>query len=118
MLINEIILNIPEYLYHATYKPRLKSILTFGLGSKSKKNWEDSKDGVVYLASDYDEAYSYAETSDLVPESYLDNIVVFQIETSKLNKKLLYLDNNVIDGSSTFEYHGIIPGNFLKILKR
>lgn len=104
-------------LYHATYLPRLKSILKFGLGAKSKKNWEDSKKGVVYLADDPDVAESYAEAAEFVPEDYLDQIVVLEIDSDDLDPDLLFNDENVIDGNSTYEYHDIIHSEYIKVLK-
>lgn len=104
-------------LYHATYKPRLRSIFQFGLGAKSKKNWEDSKKGVVYLADDPDEAESYAEVAEFVPGEYLDLIVILEVDSNTLDPDLLFNDENVIDGNSTYEYHGIIAPEDLKIFK-
>ena len=98
-----------ESLYHATYKPLLGSIKINGLGATSRTNWEDSKPGVVYLAYDPDVAESYAETSERVPEEWLDQIVVLKINTSNLDPSKLLSDKNVIDGQDTLEYHGIIP---------
>ena len=98
-----------DVLYHATYKPLLKSIQKNGLGgSGAQTNWEDSKPGVVYLAKDPDVAYSYAETNDVVPDSWLDQIVILTIPINNLNLNKLHNDENVIDDDSTFEYHGII----------
>ncbi len=104
------------YLYHATYKQRLKSIKLKGLIVDSKrKNWEDSKN-VIYLANDYDVAYSYAETSDMVPEDYLDNIIVFKINIKHLDMSCLFRDENVMDDESTFQYTKNIPFNWLEIV--
>ena len=61
------------------------------------------------MASDYHEAESYAETSDLVPESFLDQIVILKVDTKQLDKSKLFKDSNVIDGNTTYEYHEIIP---------
>lgn len=69
MKISKIEKNLPAILYHATYKPLLKKIMINGLGGNTRKNWEDSVTGVIYLAKDPYVAESYAETSDLVPES-------------------------------------------------
>lgn len=104
-------LDIPEVLYHATYKPLLKKIQQDGLDTtKSKKAWEDSKPGLVYLAKDIDVAGSYAESSDMVPDSYLDNIIVLHIDTNKLDKLKLSIDKNVQDNEGdTVEYAGVIP---------
>ena len=98
-------------LYHATYKPLLKKIQVDGLDTnKSKKAWEDSKPGLVYLSGDIDVAGSYAEASEMVPDSYIDNIVVLHIDTSKLDPNKLSIDKNVQDNEGdTLEYAGVIP---------
>jgi hypothetical protein len=57
-----------EYLYHATYKPLLNNIKKKGLGGNNKKNWNDSKDNVVYLADDPDIAESFAEANEEINE--------------------------------------------------
>jgi len=80
-----------------------------GLGGPSSvPNWSGSKKGVVYLAHDKDVAISYAETSDDVPEHFLDQIVVLEIDATKLEASNIYSDNNVIDDDSTVEYHSIV----------
>ena len=103
--------NVPPILYHATYKPLLNKIKQDGLDTtKSKKAWEDSKPGLVYLATDPDVAASYAESSDMVPDSYLDNIIVLHIDTTKLDLTKLSIDKNVQDNEGdTLEYNGVIP---------
>lgn len=112
-------LSIPKYLYHATYKPFLKSIKEKGLGNTRRKMWSDSVEGVVYLADDADVAYSYAETAEWLDDiedyaKYANNIIVLKINSDKLDKTKLKRDANVIDGDSTFEYHGIIPFDFIE----
>ena len=110
---------VPQYLYHATYKPFLKSIKEKGLGNTNKKMWSFSKGkGVVYLALDPDVAQSYAEEAEWLDEldddkydKYVDNIIILKIDTSKLDKTKLFSDENVLDDDSTLEYHGIIPFN-------
>lgn len=100
------------FLYHATYKRLVASIKKNGLGGKGseKKKWEDSQDGVVYLAVSPEIAESYAETSDMVPDEWLDEIVMLKIDKSKLDKSKLHIDKNVQDNEGdTLEYHGIIP---------
>lgn len=103
--------NVPSILYHATYKPLLAKIKQDGLDTtKSKKAWEDSKPGLVYLATDIDVAGSYAEASEMVPDSYIDNIVILHIDTSKLDPTKLSIDKNVQDNEGdTLEYSGVIP---------
>jgi len=98
-----------EFLYHATYEPLMDSIRAKGLGATGRTNWEDSKPGVVYLAYDPDVAESYAETSERVPEEWLDQIVVLKIRASNLDSSKLFSDENVIDGQDTLEYRGVIP---------
>jgi len=99
-------------LYHATYRPLLKSIRKTGLGGigSEKKKWPDSKPGVVYLATTPNVAESYAETSDEVKEEWLDEIIILKIDSSQLDPTRLFLDNNVQDNNGdTLEYHGVIP---------
>lgn len=109
--------NIPQHLYHATYKPLLKSIKKKGLDTSiSKKSWEDSVPGYVYLAKDPYVAYDYAETSETVPDDWIDEIVILKINTDKIDLSKLFIDQNVIDNlGDTLEYRGIIPWNALTI---
>ena len=108
--------NFDKFLYHATYKPLIKSIKKFGLGGgEYKSNWEDSKN-VVYLATDPDIAESYAESSDYVDEDWLDQIILLSVLINDLDLDLLKRDENVIDGGDTFEYHGVIPFDKLKLV--
>jgi hypothetical protein len=103
----------PKELYHATYKRLLKPILTNGLDTnKSKKSWEDSIPGYVYLAKDPDVAVSYAETSEAVPEEWIDNIVLITVRTQALDQSKLFADQNVRnDTTDTLEYRGVIPSS-------
>ena len=101
--------NVTNILYHATYRPLLKSIQANGLGgSGALAKWEDSKPGVTYLSPDPDVALSYAESSDIVPEDWLDNIILLKIDSNTLDLSKLFNDANVINGTDTLEYHGII----------
>lgn len=101
----------PQWLYHATYRPLLASIQKHGLGgSPAQVQWEDSQPGVVYLAVSSDIAESYAESNDLVPEEWLDDIVVLKVDASRLDPQRLKVDRNVQDNTGdTLEYHGVIP---------
>ena len=111
--------DLPSVLYHATYKPRLKSIKLKGLGAGGKRNWEDSQRGVVYLALYPDVAESYAETSDMVPEEWLDQIVILKISTAGLDSNKFGIDSNVQDNSGdTVEYHGVIPVSNISLYKQ
>jgi ribosomal protein S18 acetylase RimI-like enzyme len=110
--------DVPSVLYHATYKPRLKSIQSKGLGSGGRRNWEDSQRGVVYLALDPDVAESYAETSDMVPDEWLDQIVMLKISTAGLDPNKFGIDSNVQDNAGdTIEYHGVIPVSNISLYK-
>ena len=111
--------DLPSVLYHATYKPRLKSIKLKGLGAGGKRNWEDSQHGVVYLALDPNVAESYAETSDMIPEEWLDQIVILKISTAGLDPNKFGIDSNVQDNSGdTVEYHGVIPVSNISLYKQ
>lgn len=109
-------------LYHATYRPYLERIKQFGLGGSPEpvpRNYEDSESGVVYLASSAEVALSYAETSDLVPEEWLDDIVVLSVDTEQLDTTLLQPDKNVRSACeelpATFEYRGVVPPAALQL---
>ena len=103
--------NNQQYLYHATYKPLLKKIKEKGLDTRdSKKAWDDSVPGYVYLAKDLDVAASYAESSDIVPDEWLDQIIVLTIDSSKLDQDKIFDDENVRNESTdTVEYRVVIP---------
>jgi len=105
--------NAQQYYYHATYRPLLKKIKEKGLDTRdSKKAWDDSVPGYVYLAKDLDVAASYAETSETVPDSWLDQIIILTIDASKLDPNKLFDDENVKNESTdTVEYRGVIPFN-------
>lgn len=112
---------IPNKLYHATYEPFLNSIEENGLGATENKMWEDSKPGIVYLATDPWVAESYAETSELADSELLDNIIILEVDTSKLDINKLAIDRNVLldedEESATLEYYGIIPWEACKIFE-
>ena len=72
--------------------------------------------GYVYLALDPYVAESYAEESEMVPESWLDNIIILKVDTSKLNKSKLFIDQNVQNNEGdTLEYRGTIPWEALSL---
>jgi hypothetical protein len=76
--------------------------------------WEDSKPGYIYLAKDPEVAASYAETSEVVPDDWLDEIIILTIDSNKLDPEKLFIDQNVQDNEGdTLEYRGIIPFNFI-----
>ena len=105
-----------NYLYHATYKAHNSSIKRSGLKANvDHKNWEDSKKGIVYLASNAEIAHSHAETAEDAPDRIYDSgITVYKIAKSDLDQDKLKKDRNN-PGGSTVEYHGDIPSKHLKI---
>ena len=109
---------IPSVLYHATYKQRLKNIKLTGLGAGGKRNWPDSRPGVVYLALDPHVAESYAETAlDDLDADW--DIVILQVSTNGLDSNKFHLDSNVQDNEGdTVEYHGIIPPSNISLYKQ
>lgn len=109
-------LEVPEFLYHATYLPLMKNIRKLGLGTANIKNWEESQSKVVYLAKDPFVAESYAETSETVPEEWLDQIVILKINTSNMDHKMFFVDRNNL-AKDTIEYHGTIPPSNITILR-
>lgn len=110
-------LEIPNILYHATYKPLLKLIKKEGLIPGKRINWDNVNEhykNYVYLSDDPYTAESYAETSDLVNEDWLDNIIILQINTSNLDKNKFEIDTNN-QQKDTFQYKGIIPNSCISI---
>ena len=120
-------LAIPAILYHATFRPYLEDIKLHGIRSDNqvKMNYDMSKKGVVYLARYFEEAESYAETSESVPSEWIpEKIVVLAVNTSMLDKNLLAVDENVLfssvwgdevafiddnlDEEKLFEYYGVV----------
>ena len=120
-----------DFLYHATYQPYWEEIQKDGFISGGKHcNWQDlSKANLIYLARDPEVAISYCETSDSVPEEFLDQIVVLQIDINKLNIDSLNIDENVsytYDGPTDpdypdtwqeFQYEEKIPVAFITAVK-
>jgi hypothetical protein len=109
--------DIPEFFYHATYKELLPSIKKTGLDTREVQlAWDDSKPGIVYLANDPGVAESYAETSEVVPDEWIDEIVILKIASKDLDVEKLFDDRNVRtdEPSDTFEYHGVIPWNVIQ----
>ena len=119
-----------DTLYHATYKPYWEEIKKSGaLRPTAHSNWDISGD-FIYLSRDPDNAFSYTETSELVPKEYLDQIVVLEIDANKLNLDLLDCDHNQAYGADGYEvdyedpqtweemqYAGNIPLNAVRIMQ-
>jgi len=106
-------IEVPKYLYHATFKPLLKKIKDEGLGGKSaRRMWTDSKKGVVYLDISPNGAFAFAEESEeLTNDDWLEKIIILKIDTKNLDKNILFIDKNNDNEEEiiTYEYHGVIP---------
>jgi hypothetical protein len=118
--------SIPEKLYHATYRPLLRSIKKHGIvpGGKRIKNFDWSKN-FVYLAEQPENAISFVEVAenDDIPEDWIDDIVVLEVDVSKLDLTKMTPDENwnpdVSDeevGYRSFQYDDIIPTEAIKVL--
>lgn len=102
-------------LYHATYKPLLKTIKEHGLKAPS------------FWSQDYYQAESFAEVpvdtegnNKDIPDEWLDQIIVFEIDSSKLDKTSLEIDPNLStddEDIKTFVYNKLIPFSDLKMIK-
>jgi hypothetical protein len=110
-----------KYLYHATYKALIDSIKEHGLDvTKGKANWDyDLPRECIYLAIDPELAESYAETAELVSDEWVNQVVILQIDVSKIRKHLIFGDLNVNldndEDSGCFEYYGVIPWDAITI---
>jgi len=105
-------IDIPEILYHATLKSRLKSIKEKGLGASSRKMWSFSSPGVVCLTDDENCAFDFVYESEYAEEHDVDeeNIIVLKINTNSLDKNLFVKDENFnTDEGFSICYKGIIP---------
>lgn len=79
------------YLYHATDKANMKSILTKGLLKNCKSNWSNMYCAdKIYLAFNPSVAEDYVFGADNPPEE----IVIFKIDFSKLNQSMFQYDWN------------------------
>jgi len=117
-------MNVPKKLYHATYKVHQPSIEHFGLTRGNKSNWDDGTyyDNVyasaIYLIDDMDEAIDFAESADFVDKDIYDSgIIAFEVDTTKLDKTKFkqdpYIDD---DATNSYAYYDNIPANCLKLV--
>ena len=113
-----------EFLYHATFDCFAKSIEEQGLKRDSgTRNYEDSRN-YIYLATDEDVAYSYAECAlDVLDENdprVHSDIVVYAIPINAMDLTLLEPDKNNLSNFeeggivSTYQYNGDILPNILQ----
>lgn len=106
-----------SFLYHATYRIRLRDIKRLGLGAKQKKNWDISKDSVVYLSSDPELAFSFAESAEDVAESvYNSGIVVLAIPVELLDLRYMAKDKNSRGSNTDFIYKQVINPTHIQVI--
>jgi hypothetical protein len=106
----------PTTLYHATFRKVLPNIKKYGLGSSNApKNYAWDNDykyeDHVYLADDIDDAYMYAEASEVD-----DEIVILAVNSSDLDHSKLGDDPNLDIQCGTYLYKGIIDASDLKLI--
>lgn len=87
---------VPRYLYHATYKQMLPTI---------------NKDGGLkvgtFLRKTYKEAMNDAQMIENLDQDWKDNIIVFKINTGKLDKNKIEVDNN--ENPNEYMYNDVVP---------
>ena len=105
------------YLYHATDRKNLDSIMQNGLlVNPPSHNWEGMYcDNQLFLALNYDAALAYAESADNPPE----DIVVLKVKLDVLNDSSIAYDwNNRCEYTkdiNSIAYRADISGNCLQI---
>ena len=111
--------NIGDFLYHSTFRNRLRSIRHFGLGAKQHKSWKISENNVVYLSKNPEIAFSYCEAAEDVSDSvYESGIIVLAIPLNCIDYSLLALDSNIVGTSTEYTYRGIIEPNNCFVVTR
>jgi len=105
-------------LYHATYSAYLDSILEKGLIPNYNTNW-DFSERYIYLTSDPEIALYFAEAAEEVPEEYLDEIVIIEVNIEDLNVDKLRVDDNISQDEEeepySFQYKGTIDPELITI---
>lgn len=115
-------LEIPQFLYHSTFRKYQNRILRNGLLPRSesgvRSNWdhEDTEPsyGFVFLSSDLYSAISFSETSEEWSGDE-DDIIVFRVKTENLDKSKFLRDPYNKD-TRDFVYRGRIPSDNLSIM--
>jgi hypothetical protein len=109
-------LNIPSVLYHGTFANNLETIKQLGLTNECSGNCYPGCVKGVYLTNNKNFAESCAENAENenIPEEYFRDIVILEIDISKLDKRLLKIDphvnwNNMKGMPNSYIYEGIIP---------
>jgi len=100
-------------LYHATYKYNLASIQENGLirNGEQVRAYPNCSNEYTYLSSDPECAISFAECSKAVPEKWIEEIVLLEVNHRNLDHMLFFLDENITNEArfTSFQYKGDIP---------
>ena len=111
------------------FESNLKSIKKYGLGAVLDNRLWDYKNTIydgdelgVFLDADKECAIDFVTASEKVWEDNPNfdeekDIIVFEIDTRKLDKTQIFEDYNTGPGYQSFFYNGIIPFKDLKIIK-
>jgi thiol-disulfide isomerase/thioredoxin len=109
--------------YHGTYGVYLDSILEKGLIANYNTSW-DFSERYIYLSDDPEIALTFAEVAEEVPEEYLKDIVIIEIDSKDLDIARLSIDSNIIydleekKDPYSFQYKGIIKPKAITIYSR
>ena len=112
-------MELPDTLYHATYKMHLASILATGIHSP---HWR-TKEDVAWLSDDEEIALSYTEDNPYLPENSSDDDllpVLLAVNTSKLDTAKLELVETIEyepENCHTYVYLGVIPVTAISVFK-
>lgn len=117
--------DVPPLLYHATYKALLKNIKKHGIvpGGRRFRNFPECERGVYLgITPEYAGSMVEATENDNIPEEWLDDIIIFTVNTKTLNLSKLDRDPNVLPQEDEYNnetppdetvysyiYKGIIP---------
>jgi hypothetical protein len=118
--------DMPQFVYHATFKAHVDSIGRLGLKPSNEVElvcYEGNEVG-VYLADEPQFAVDFVECAENenIPEHWFDEIVVYQVDTNKIDKSKIGLDPHMrwsdddVDHSQTWIYKGTISINALTYL--
>lgn len=110
---------VPKYLYHATFRPLVKSIKKSGIipGGNDIRAFDWCDKNYVYLTVSDGMAESFIDCAenDDIPEDWFGDYVILTIDTDKLDKTNLARDINFNssdedeDNFSSYMYAGTIP---------
>jgi len=114
---------VPDKLYHATFGAYLKSVNEEGLITDRNKTYVDCKPGYVYLTEQKDNAISFCEAADDIPEEiHKSGVYCFEVDMTTVDKSLAILDPNILDiefyeeGQRAYAFKGNIPKGSITLI--